>query len=342
MRCRFLLAVSIPLLAVGCTRATLDDEWELILEELADLELAVEATLPVDGVIGVGRRARPYVVFNRPLTDTEAASVGDMTIFDLGRGGEQIAALEIEFDGVAAWFDLDGLNRNLDYRFAVPVPLGERDVFAVEVSTDRPTGTAFHITKEAQAEVVTFGSEAADANQVNSFFDDMHPMWVLRLEGLAAEGGLLPATVDIGLAPGDRGDVVFDVTQAWGYTAWFTGVEIDADGRFEHTQRRVFLSLYIGGDAHGAAIAHLDDPTVSGRLLLDDAGAPSGIEDFRIEGVISTRWLRRMAAGDRPWSDVVALSNPDVDTNDNGIPDALTFAMEAQPIRIADPSRIED
>ena len=341
MSLRFLpLLGLVAALPSGCvTRASLDDEWDLILDGLADLDLAVETTLPGEGVIGVGRRGRPYVVFNRPLTDAEAAGVGDMTILDVQRNRTQTAEVEIEFDAAAAWFDLDQLSRNLPYRFSVPVPLEERDDFAVDVSTRRPSGPAFHVTKESGTEMVTFGSDEADAAQVNGFFDDMHPLWVLRAEGL---GATLPGTVDLGMAPGDRGEEVFDITQSWGYTAWFRGVEIDAEGRFEHTQRRVFLSLYIGGDAHTAAIAHLDNPVVSGRVLVDATGAATGIEDFMIEGVIGTRWLRRMAEGVRPWSDVVALSNPDVDTNDNGVPDALTFAMRSHPMLIEDRSLIED
>jgi len=342
---RWTLVVAAALTAatsVGCT-ATLDREWELIAEELAGLDLAVEATIPAAGALGAGRRAAAYLLFTRPLTEDEAADVGDLTFFDIRREITQVGDPDVDFDGQAVRFFPEQLTRNLDYRLTVDLPDEAGSSLEHPLSTALPAGPAFELTAATGLALARAGGEAADADAVTDLFTDAQPLYVLRAEGLPATGPVaLPATVDFGMAPGDRGEDLYDIVQTWGYVSWFQGVEIDSEGRFEHRQPAVFFTLYIGGDARESALLRFTDPVLTGRLLRDDDGTPTGIEDFRIEGVLTTRWIRRLAVGVRPWPDVARSLVLDVDTNDNGTPDSATFAFEAQPPLITDPENIED
>jgi|GEM_PF-3302643 len=336
-----MIALAAALGASGCT-ASLDREWELIVEELASRELAVEATIPPEGAVGMGRTAPVYMLFTRPVTEAEEGEIGAMAFFELDREIEQLGEPVPDFDDQAVRFFPEQLSRNLDYRLTVDLP-EEAGSFDRPATTDRPRGPSFELTAATGLALVQAGGEEADAAFVTDLFTDAQPLYVLRLEGLPTVGPVtLPATVDVGMAPGDRGPDVYDVKQSLGYQTWFPGVEVDADGAFEHTQPGVFLTLYIGGDSFDSPVLRFRDPVLSGTLTRDEDGAPTGIADFRLEGVIETRWIRRLAAGIRPWPQVASSLVLDVDTNDNGTPDSANFAFTAQPPVIEDRENIAD
>ena len=302
------LAVAVVL--AGCTANRLEDEWQLTLDQLAGLDLAIRDGFPADGADGVAHKIRPYVLLTRPLTDDERFDVAALIT---GTGHNDAPLVDIDDDAMGVRLYPDELDPDRTYAF----DLSLADA-VTSFSTAPPPGTAFNMSSDL--EVLSFGARAAQANTLNDLFEPgVYPLWVLQVVGTAPP-------FDLVFAPGriDEEDPPFLLRKEYGYSGRLLDVDVAADGTVDHAQDGVFLPLW---SAEDVILLYLEDVRLTGEM----AGDGSAIGTMTLTGVLTTRWLLRMADAGPSWRAAVNVVKPDVDTNGNGIDDSATFTITSSP-----------
>lgn len=324
-----ILALS-GLVLAACTETRLEDEWLLTADQLAALDLEVVDSFPADGVNGIGFRIQPYVLFNRPLVPAEHQPLADGAIVQLSDGDVVDAQVDLDSDAMGLYLRPGELRRDRDYRLEFDAPHETAGgALASVFGTDHPTGAAFNMSTGLSVE--QFGESPAQAQTLTgSFIQGVYPLWVMQVLGLPAElTG--PTRVDIVFAPAriddDPGPLHF-LKREYGYVGRFDDVTVASDGRFDHTQPGVFLPLW---SSDRVILLYLEDVVLSGQL---SAGAEPRIAEMSLTGVLGTRWLLRLADEGGAWRTAIRSLQPDIDTNNNGKPDAATFTLSASPTPI--------
>ena len=232
-------------------------------------------------------------------------------------------ALDSDFMGASFHPDSDlarGRSYGLDLSLAPAV---------ASFSTDPPVGWGFNMSSGLRLE--SFGGNRAHARQLNdTFVPGEYPLWVLQLVGIpdpvAAAG--TPQTVDLVFAPAridDEGSGYL-LRKEYGYVGRLLGVEVAADGSFEHTQDGVFLPLW---SADEVVLLYLEEVVLRGQVEL---GADAiAISEYRLTGMLTTRWLLQLREAGPVWRNAVGVMDLNIDTNGNGVPDAATFSLTSSP-----------
>ena len=326
-------AATLPLavlLLSGCgaqVAALLADEWEVTMQQQAGTDLSVVDFQPADGIRGVAHRSRPYFLFNRPMTGDEAASLGDLVMAEVNGDGLFTFAPEIDFDDAAVSFGQDVLNRPDTYTVDVELPIAG-GAFHSSFATDEAPGLDFNVASDMV--VVAFGGNPDNAETLGTFFTPEAPVWLAKVSGL---GGSLPTTADIALAvanatrPEPR---PFYIHRHYGYITQFDGVAIDAAGRFEETLPGGFLPLWISEEPVLLRLAPL---TMRGNITITDGNTV--LSNFELEGIVSTRWLLKMASLPDPWPRLLDILSLDVDLNGNDVVDSATIHLLSQPVMVS-------
>lgn len=334
-----LLVIVAAVTTTGCGLGSLEDEWARMQEELREGPRRVLAWTPGDGPHGVAPTARPLAIFNYPLDD----DAGEFATFEEAEASE--LALNVA---------------NLDWS---PLPrrrVGDADARGDLVRWDTPWGADGELFA---AELVTLG---VDGDRVEGLYStDRHPAPVfdlsvgLAIEALGGNDGQLAALNDLiepGVYPmwllqvhGVRGPDTFPTTSVamhlgpamldgderllhrdFGFHRGFAPVEVDEDGRVDHAADSLVLVMWSGDDA---IPLHLTDVRFEASLSFDGDGELR-LDDVRLEAVLGARWLLRLADGGTHWRTFVAACRPDVDTDGNGVEDAATFVITADPERV--------
>lgn len=318
------------LLLSGCgaqVAAILADEWQVTVEQEAGSDLRLVDYMPADGIVGVAHRSNPYFLFNRPLSAAEEADVEDLVLTEVGGDGRFSFPPEVAFDDAAVRYGEDRLNRPDAYTIDVRLPT-PGDAFHSSFATDEAPGLDYNLASDMS--VAAFGGNADNAATLGSYFTPELPIWLGKVTGL---GSSLPATVDFALAVADGSRTSsrpLYIHRQYGYITRFEGLVIDEDGRFEQRLDGAFLPLWISGDP---VLLRLTPITIRGRFEL--SGADAILSDFELEGVVSTRWLLKMASLEDPWPRLLDILSLDVDLNGNGIEDSATIHLVSQPVMVS-------
>ncbi len=317
--------------AAACTSElpSLQDEYDLMLEESAGSNLEVVDHYPIDGGLGLGHEVEPYFLFNRPLNRHERGGPGDLTVVDLDGLGEGVSDFVLDFDGAGVRY-APSLRRDRDYYMSFRHSGGPDESVEAWFGTDEPLGDAFDMSHDL--DVINLGGGHGDAGALEDAFDQpVRPAWVLQAVPKDDSEDGRP-TVDLFFAPGR-----FDASQEqayylrrdFGYIGAFTDVVLEEDGWFQGTRSGVFLPIWAGNQV---AVLYLEDAVMTGWYTWSDGRLV--IEQVGLAGVIGTRWLLRTAELGGLWRTIIDSIEPDVDSNDNGVPDSACIMIRSEPIPI--------
>ena len=310
---------------------SLEDEYELTVEQSAGEPLSIVDHYPDDGGVGIGSQVEPYFFLNRPLTEDEQEGLGSLRLIDLLGLGDTVASYDLDFDAQGVQFTGAELRRDRTYWMGFDP--ANHDGVEGRFETSAPGGAAFDISTGLVVEQLGQGGDWGDLLEA-WFQQPSRPVWVMEAL-FAPEGG---ADVDLVVAPGrfdPHAELPFDLRRDFGYIGSFEGIELAEDGWFDHEQPGVFLPIWA---SDRGVLLRVDGVRLTGRLV--DEGADLQLRDLRLEGFLSTRWLLRLAQEGDAWQQLVSSIEPDLDTNGNGVPDSASIALSlsAQPI---DPAGID-
>lgn len=325
-------ALPLVLLLPACTRARLESEWEVTVGQLAGLPLEVADRFPADGGTGIGHQVDPYILLNRPLDDREQGILGVATVTDVGEGGGSLGSPELDSDKAGLFLRLPDLRRDATWElgFALPTSLGaEPD--AVIFDTVAPEGAAFNMSTGLV--VQAFGGNPDHARMLADRFEPgIYPLWVLQIPdpALAVEGQ--PWRTDLVFAPGRReesGEMEYYLRREYGYVGRFADVVVGSGGAIDHRQEGLFLPLW---SSEEVILLYLEDVHLQGQVRI---GAQVVVEDLALDGMLTTRWLLRLAEEGGAWADAVYALDLDQDANGNGRPDSASFGLSSAPSPVA-------
>ena len=314
----------------GCTLEQLSSEWGEASGDQADLPLEVVDHFPRDGTVGIGSHIRPLVAFNRSLLPEELEDLGEAYAFDSESHTVYTGPLVPGFESGVLRVDLEGLHRDRSYRLDIPLPSQGPDFgLSSDFDTSLPAGLPFNMSTDLV--VAEFGANPAHADMLQGLIEPgVWPLWVLMVEGWPVQTvGSDPIPADFNFAPARFAEELaspYLVHAQHGFVSRMPGVMIDSEGWFEHYQHGVFLPLWSGEDV---IILYLQDLHASGRLRMLD-GVPR-MQDLELHGVVAANWLLSLANYGGAWAAAVDLMELDVDTNDNGLPDAASFCLRSSP-----------
>jgi len=318
--------------ASGCTRSRLQDEWDLTVSQLAGEPLQLVDHFPVDGTVGVGREVDPYLLFNRPIDDSESAllSPAGLTMLDTGEG--HLGSPALDEDGVGLSLGFGELHRHERYQLDFDLPFPDRDERLLEIfDTDPPEAVAFNMASSLA--VRSFGGNPEHATVLGDLFEPgVYPLWILQLLGSEALTPGQPGRVDLVFAPArwePEEEYDYFLHRGYGYVGRLLDVVVDSAGDFEHRQDGLFLPLWSSWDV---ILLYLVDVRLEGRVELDPEPV---VRDLQLTGVLTTRWLLRLAEEGGGWAEAVGVMEPDVDTNGNDRPDSATFSIYSDPTPVA-------
>ncbi len=317
------------LLLSACTGGTLRDEWDITLEQLRGLDLEVQDAYPAPGASGVGTTIDPYILFNRPLTSDERSSLDQLKLNRTDAPGNAEGAASLDDDVMGGPYELPSLVRGAHYNALMPAPDPQADVVR-SFQTRTIGGAAFDLSQELRVEA--FGGAPAHADLLQSFFEPgVLPLWIMRVNdepgGEVGEKRLALAPARNGIPEDDEPGWV--LREDYGYVGSLPAVRTDAEGCFDHRQDGLFLPLW---SADEVILLYLQDVEWTGCLPPDSALGDRS--EARLSGVMTTRWLIRLAEHGGYWKTAVDLLEPDVDTNGNDKPDSATFTITLAPERI--------
>jgi len=318
------LAVAGFALLVGCTGERLEDEWQITLDQLADLPLEVVDSFPADGSDGIAFKIEPYALMTRPMNPEERAGAVGL-IRDASTGSEVLAHSDLDSDFMGLTLrPAEELSRGRAYSLDLSVSPTE-----AAFATSEPDGWPFNMSSDLR--MISFGGNRTHAQQLNdTFVPGEYPLWVLQVRGLpdpaAVEGTAV--TIDLEYAPGriDEEDPPYLLRKEYGYVGRLLDVAVAPDGSINHRQSGVFLPLW---SAENVVLLYLEDVHLAGQLYL--GGGSVEIPAFTITGVLGTRWLLQLREAGPAWRNAVGVMKLDVDTNGNGVPDAATFSLTTSP-----------
>ena len=325
-----LLAAS--MLLPACNRARLEEEWALTVDQLAGAPLALVDHFPAEGTSGVGRQVDPYLLFNRPLNDAERELVGGGSMAQLDSGEGLLGAPEIDDDGAGLSLRFAELHRHERYQLTVTPPFpGVAAPLQAIFDTEPLADAAFNMSSGLV--VQSFGANPDHATLLGDAFEPgVYPLWVMQLLGTTEATAGEPWRADLVFAPARwEPEEEFDyfLRREYGYVGRLLDVVVDSEGDFDHTQDGVFLPLWSSWDV---VLLYLEDVRLEGHVEL---GPPVQVRDLRLTGVLTTRWLLRLADEGGGWSEAVGVLQPDVDTNGNDRPDSATFSLYSNPTPIS-------
>ena len=306
-------------LATGCSADRLEAEWAVSLDQMEGRPLVVIDSLPPRDAVGIGREMAPYLLFSRPLTPTESATLELAT-----EAGEPVPTTpRRDIDDLAVAFDPGLLSEDLGY--SGQVQLGGEPATAIDYRTTPPTGAPFNMS--TGLEVTDFGG-GGNLDLVNALFDPgVFPLWILQVQGLGSPPELL-APVELVIAPGriDSESPIYVVHGEWGYVTVFRDVVVGEDGGFVAARPSLFLPLWSSDAVH---LLRLTGVELTGALHVD--GASVSLVGLTLTGVLGTRSLLALSRSSEGWRLAVDAARLDVDTNGNGRPDAVTFTFTVDP-----------
>ena len=326
------LLLAAAVLAAGCTRDRLRDEWELTVEQLAGQPVELVDSFPVDGTSGVGRRIDPYLLLNRPLNDDETALLGGATMTELDTGEGLLGSPRVDEDGAGLSLGFGDLDRYERYQLNFTPPFPEQpDPLLAIFDTDPLAEVAFNMSSGLI--VRSFGGNPEHASLLGDLFEPgVYPLWILQVLGSVDATPGQPWRADIVFAPARwEPEEEFDyfLRREYGYVGRLLDVVIDQAGDFDHSQPGVFLPLW---SAEEVVLLYLVDVRLQGHLELEPAPA---LSDLQLTGVLTTRWLLRLADEGGGWAEAVGVMEPDVDTNGNDRPDSATFSIYSNPTPVS-------
>ncbi len=311
-------------LLVGCSTSRLEDEWAVTLDAMQGLPLAVVDSLPTAGSVGISQEFSPYLLLSRPLRTTES-----VTLDLVDDAGEAIPTTpRRDADDLGVRFAAGVLER--DRGFSGQLSLGGLPSAELDFTTASPTGPAYNMSTGLDVE--RFGGGTGQLGLINELFiPGSFPLWTLQLEGVSAPA-TLPQVVDFVFAPSRLDDVSpqYVVHVEWGFVSVVRGVAFGADGGFSAQADALFLPLW---SSEGVSLLHMTEVTLTGTASL--AGTTVSLDSLTLTGVLGTRSLLLLADVSEGWHTAIAGSRPDVDTNGNGVPDAVTFGFSSTPSPIA-------
>lgn len=308
-------------MTVGCSTDGLESEWELTLEQMEGRALVVADSLPPRDAVGVGREMAPYVLFSRPLGPTESTT---LELVD-PQAEVVVTAPRRDPDELGVAFDPGLLASSTAYSGDMQL-LGAPST-RFDYSTTPPTGPAFNMSTGLEVEAFGAGGNLALVNEL--FQPGVFPLWVLHVDGLGSPpSAAAPATLRI--APGrvDDASPIYVLHAEWGFVSVFDEVVV-TEGSFAVDKPTLFLPLWSSDAVH---LLHMTDVALTGALAVD--GETVSVSQITLTGVLGTRSLIDLARASEGWRLAIGNTRPDVDTNGNGTPDAVTFTFSTTPSAI--------
>ena len=311
--------------ATGCSTRTLEDEWLVTMEQAAAQPLRVIDFLPQPETPGVPRRMAPYFFFNKPPEDLGALAL-DMV--EVGADQALTFTAEPDDDDLGLSFvpaqDILPKTEAGQMRMDLLDP-GAPLVEAAPFDLILPEGRYFNASTALAC--TRFGGDPSQANQLNLFMEPgVYPLYVLFAQGLDADV-TFPTTLDLYIGPAyfrENGQI--RIFRHLGFTTPLPGTEIAADGSFVAESEGAFFPL---DTPTGVLLLYLERSRVAGRFVT--TGDVPELAELTISGVLSTRFLRILAASSDGYAAAVSLLQLDVDLNGNGDPDSANFAVRSVP-----------